>query len=177
MIRDRVKEFRRVRASELRKHAGNWRRHPDDQAAALRRMLEAVGFAGAVLARECEGGGLELIDGHLRVETMGDEEVPVLVVDLNEEESSAVLATYDALGEMAEGDKEAQAALLDEVGAAREVVESVLAEKSVGEQWLVPEARIPHSFEVVVECEGEADQRKVFEAMRKAGYPCRVLTL
>ena len=62
MMRDRVKELRRVPASELRANPKNWRRHPPAQEAALRGVLEDIGFADAMIARETEDG-LELIDG------------------------------------------------------------------------------------------------------------------
>jgi hypothetical protein len=77
-IRDRVKELRRVRAGDLRPSPKNWRTHSAAQADALRGLLAEVGFAGALLARELPGGELELIDGHLRAETLPDEPVPVL---------------------------------------------------------------------------------------------------
>ena len=64
-IRDRVKELRRVPASQLRPSPKNWRTHPKEQADALRGLLAEVGFAGAALARELPDGSLELIDGHL----------------------------------------------------------------------------------------------------------------
>ncbi len=41
---------------------------------------EKVGIADAVLPRELEDGSLMLLDGHLRVETMGDQVLPVLVL-------------------------------------------------------------------------------------------------
>lgn len=67
-IRDRVVELRRVPASDLLPNPANWRRHPKAQREALQGVLEEVGFAGAVLARETSDG-LMLIDGHLRAET------------------------------------------------------------------------------------------------------------
>ena len=111
-IRDRIKELRRVRASELRPDVRNPRRHPDYQRAALRAMLAEVGFADALLARETPEG-LVLIDGHLRAETAPDQEVPVLVLDVTEEEAGKVLATLDPLAGLAEVDPEAQKALLE----------------------------------------------------------------
>ena len=71
-MRDRVKELRRVPASELRANPKNWRCHPPSQEAALRGVLEDIGFADAVIARETPDG-LELIDGHLRWQASGDE--------------------------------------------------------------------------------------------------------
>ena len=80
-IRDRIKDFRRVRASELRPHPRNWREHPAAQREALRGVLAEIGYAGALLARELPDSSLELIDGHLRAETTPDQEVPVLVTN------------------------------------------------------------------------------------------------
>lgn len=65
-IRDRVKELRRVPASQLKANAKNWRKHPQEQRDALRAVLNQIGFAGACLARELPDKSLELIDGHLR---------------------------------------------------------------------------------------------------------------
>lgn len=67
-FRDRVKELRRVKASELRRHPENWRLHNDGQRNALAAMIEDVGFATAALAFENSQGELQLIDGHLRTD-------------------------------------------------------------------------------------------------------------
>jgi hypothetical protein len=49
-FRDRIVELRRVRASELKEHPRNWRKHPRRQREALRAMLAEVGFADALIA-------------------------------------------------------------------------------------------------------------------------------
>ena len=105
MIKDRIKELRRVPASELINNPKNWRIHPNEQAAALRSMLESVGMATALIARETPDG-LELIDGHLRKDIAEDENLPVLIVDLNDQEADQVLATLDPLSAMATADGE-----------------------------------------------------------------------
>ena len=114
MIRDRVKELRRVPASSLLAHPANWRRHPPAQQRALRGVLAEIGFADALIARETPGG-LQLLDGHLRQDVMGDALVPVLVLDLTEAEGDALLATLDPLAAMAQHDQEALLALLESV--------------------------------------------------------------
>jgi hypothetical protein len=101
-IRDRIKELRRVPASQLRPNPKNWRTHPQEQADALRGVLAEVGIADACIAREMPDGSLMLVDGHLRTETLGGELVPVLVLDVNEEEADKILATLDPLAGMAE---------------------------------------------------------------------------
>ncbi len=103
-IRDRIKELRRVPASTLRPHPLNWRTHPQGQRELLESVLAEVGYADALLARELPDGTLELIDGHLRAETTPDAEVPVLVVDLSEEEAAKLLALHDPITSLAESD-------------------------------------------------------------------------
>src|SRR5215467_12875301 len=100
-IRDRIKELRRVPAANLRPNPRNWRTHPAAQQDALRGLLTEVGYAGALLARELPDGSLMLIDGHLRAETTPNAVVPVLVLDVNEEEADKILLTHDPLAAMA----------------------------------------------------------------------------
>lgn len=103
-IRDRVKKLRRVRARDLRPNPKNWRKHPEQQANALRGVLAEIGYADALLARELKDGSLQLIDGHLRAETTPDQIVPVLVLDLTEAEADKLLAVLDPLASMAKTD-------------------------------------------------------------------------
>ena len=127
-IRDRIVELRRVPASELRPNPKNWRTHPEAQANALKGVLAEVGIADAVLARELEDGTLMLLDGHLRVETMGDQILPVLVLDVNEAEGDKVLATLDPLAAMAESDKVKLDAILREVDTGSPELQQMLAD-------------------------------------------------
>ena len=125
-IRDRIKELRRVRAKGLVQNPKNWRRHPKAQAEALRGLLAEVGYAGALLVRELPDGRLMIIDGHLRAETTPDSIVPVLVLDVTEEEADKILLTHDPLGAMAESDAERIKALLTTVRTDSEAVQELL---------------------------------------------------
>jgi DNA modification methylase len=127
-IRDRIRELRRVPASELRPNPKNWRTHPQAQADALKGVLAEVGIADAVLARELEDGSLMLLDGHLRVETMGDQVLPVLVLDVDEAEGDKVLATLDPLAAMAESDAAKLDAILREVNTGSPELQQMLAD-------------------------------------------------
>ena len=100
-IRDRIKELRRVRAGRLRPHPKNWRTHPKAQQDTLRGVLAEIGYADALLAREMPDGSLELIDGHLRAEITPEMDVPVLIVDLDDEEAAKLLAVLDPLAGLA----------------------------------------------------------------------------
>jgi DNA modification methylase len=127
-IRDRVRDFRPVPASSLRPSPFNWRTHPTAQRDALRGLLAEVGFAGAELARELPDGTLELIDGHLRAEEMGDQLVPVLVTDLTEDEAKKLLATFDPLGAMAGADGDKLDALLKSVTTSDDALSALLGD-------------------------------------------------
>lgn len=128
-VRDRIKSFRRVSASELRPNPKNWRTHPESQQNALKGILAEVGIAGAVLARELADGSLMLIDGHLRAETISSSgDVPVLVLDVSEEEADKLLATFDPIAAMAGSDAVKLDALLREVDTGNDALQQMLAD-------------------------------------------------
>jgi len=103
MIQDRIKELRRVPASQLIPHPLNYRKHPARQKQLLSQLFGEIGYADALLAYETPQG-LQLIDGHLRAETTPDQEVPVLVLDVTEQEANKLLLTLDPLASLAETD-------------------------------------------------------------------------
>ncbi len=72
----------------------------------MRGMLEELGYIGALIARDTPHG-LQLLDGHLRKDVTADSEVPVLIVDLNDEEAKKALLTFDPLGDLATFDPHA----------------------------------------------------------------------
>jgi ParB-like nuclease family protein len=185
-VRDRIKELRRVRASELRPNPRNWRVHPPEQQDALRGVLAEVGYADALLARELPDGSLMLVDGHLRAETTPEALVPVLVLDVDETEAHKILLTHDPLAAMATVSEEHVRSLLAEVqtenAAVRRMINSLPETpglESTAQQPVEtrPEMNIPDTYQVVVECQDEHDQQAVFERMRAEGYRCRILTL
>jgi ParB-like chromosome segregation protein Spo0J len=183
-IRDRVIELVRVRAGDIEPHPRNWRTHPTAQRAALRGVLEEVGFAGALLARRVEDGRLQLIDGHLRAETAPDATVPVLVLDVSEDEADKILATHDPLAAMAGTDTPLMTELLDRIQMDDEAARAMIDEMRqnlaapIGQAELPPASiEIPRALQIVVECDDEDDQRALYERLSEEGYRCRVLTL
>jgi DNA modification methylase len=127
-IRNRVKALRTVKASELAPNPKNWRTHPKAQQDALRGILAEVGYADALLARELPDGSLMLVDGHLRAETTPDQEVPVLVLDINEAEADKLLLSLDPLAALAETNAQALDALLREVDTGSEGLQQMYAD-------------------------------------------------
>lgn len=182
-IRDRIKEFRRVRADSLRPHPRNWRTHPRAQQDAMRGVLAEIGYAGALVARELADGSLELLDGHLRAELTPEALVPVLVLDVDEREAIKLLATLDPLAAMAETDAAVLRGLIEEVQtdspALRALVDSLAAEIPLAGQGDQPldDLTIAASFQVVVQCADEGQQRDVYERLSAEGLKCRVLSL
>lgn len=184
-IRDRIKEFRRVKASQLRPHPKNWRTHPPAQQDALRGVLAEIGYAGALLARELPDGSLELIDGHLRAETTPDAEVPVLVLDLDDGEAAKLLVLHDPLAGMAGANNDVLAELLGQVETENDAVQALLDDMLAAPDTPAdaaardagPEVTIPEAFQVVVECRDEHQQQSVFERLTGEGYTCRLLML
>lgn len=182
-FRDRIRELRRVPAETLRRHPLNWRKHPPGQRRALEAALSELGFADALVARELADGSLELIDGHLRAETAAGGAVPVLVVDLSDEEARKLLAVLDPLAGMAEADGDVlreltrdlnwtEQALFELVNQACEV--DPPAEAPAGARAEPAEVT---RYQVVVDCADEAEQRAVFEGLSAEGRRCRLLML
>ena len=127
-VRNRIKELRTVPANELVPSPENWRTHPEAQREALRGVLAEVGVADAVLARELDDGRLMLIDGHLRTEEMGEQPIPVLVLDVNEAEARKLLLTLDPLAAMAEADAAKLDALMRQVETGSEAVADLITD-------------------------------------------------
>lgn len=184
-IKDRIKDFRRVPASELLPNPKNWRTHPAEQQEAMRGVLAEIGIADAVLARETPDG-LMLIDGHLRADVGANVVWPVLVLDVNEEEADKLLLTHDPLSAMAGIDESLLYELTNATDIQSPALNEMLADLAKTAEQLAgdedpagppPEVHIPELFQVVVVCESEDEQAEVYEKMTQEGYTCRVLTL
>lgn len=189
--RNRNKEIRRVRAGDLLANSANHRLHPAEQKAALASILDEVGFVGTLLAFEQLDGRLRLIDGHLRRESLApDDLVDVTVVDLEPEERDKILATHDALGAVAQVDRAKLDALIANIQIQSPAIVALLTD--VAERAQVdlpakhaqapgdrprPERNVPESWQIVVTCGSEAEQREIYELLATKGLKCRLLAL
>jgi len=126
-IRNRVTEYRLVRAGDILPNPKNWRAHPDNQRAAYRAITEDIGFAGALLTRRLDDGTLMLVDGHMRTEENPDAMLPTLITDLTEGEADLILATYDPISAMAQADAAKLEELLQGVNSDDAAVQEMLA--------------------------------------------------
>ena len=182
-IRDRIKDFRRVQAQQLRPHPRNWRTHPQAQQDAMRGVLAEIGYADALLGSRT-GGRLAATGRWAPArEIAPDALVPVLVLDLDDEEALKLLATLDPLAAMAGTDADVLAGLVADVETNNQAVRAMLdqlvadnpavASQDSASQGMI----IPETFQVVVECRDELEQRGVFERLSAEGFKCRVLSL
>lgn len=121
-------------ASQLVPNAKNWREHPDEQRAALRGLLNEIGFAGAELCYHSDrnGGKLTLIDGELRRALAQDAEVPCLITDLDDAEADKLLALLDPVAGMATANAAKLDALLGEIDTEDAALASLMAELASG---------------------------------------------
>jgi hypothetical protein len=175
-----------VRAGDLVPNPRNWRTHPAGQAAALRGILAEIGYADALLARELPDGRLMLIDGHLRAETTPDLEVPVLVLDLNEEEADKLLLSLDPLAAMAEANAEAIGELLREVETGSEGLQKMYAGMAKDAGLLADaDASSPQEsdfqyeqqYGVTVVCRDERHQQEIYDRLTSEGLECKVVVV
>jgi len=114
----------------------NWRIHPKAQQDALAGVLSEVGWVQEVIVNQQTGF---VVDGHLRVAmaiSRGEPSVPVVYVDLSEEEETLILATLDPLAGMAVAAKDALADLLKDVAtksdAMRVMLDALAKEAGIG---------------------------------------------
>lgn len=180
-IKDRIKEFKRVKSSELAANPLNWRTHPDHQRKAFRGILDEIGIAGAVVAYQTSQG-LRLIDGHLRKEEYGkDTPIPVLILDVTEEEANKLLATFDPISDMAGMNNEALNELLESVAFNSDDVNNLLQSlASQNSEMELPEPEkqdmsYSERYEILITCDSENEQARLLERLDKEGIKCRSL--
>jgi ParB-like chromosome segregation protein Spo0J len=171
-----------VPPGDLVAHDKNWREHPDTQKQALQGAIDDIGYIRSVTVNKRTG---RILDGHLRVKLAletGQETIPVEYVDLTEEEESLALASIDPLAALAEANRDRLAELLQEVRAKSPALTDMLTELAKKQGVLADPQEVrdmdlpPERFEVVISCEGEADQRELFERLTGEGLKCRVIT-
>tara|TARA_R110000787_G_scaffold28202_2_gene77103 strand:+ start:331 stop:882 length:552 start_codon:yes stop_codon:yes gene_type:complete len=92
---------------QLLANPNNWRIHPKTQQDALESLLDDVGWVQNIIVNQRTG---HVVDGHMRAAvaiSRNETEVPVVYVDLTDDEERKVLASLDPIGAMAATDKDA----------------------------------------------------------------------
>lgn len=141
---------------QLLAHFANWRIHPKPQQDALSAVLDNVGWIQDVIVSKNSG---RIIDGHLRVSlaiSRNEPTIPVVYVDLTEQEELTALATIDPLSAMAATDAaqlgDLLASIETEDAAVRALLEQIGQERGVefgtGEPQAAPEVDIDRAEEL-----------------------------
>jgi hypothetical protein len=105
----------------------NHRIHPKEQTDALAGALREVGWVQRVIVNQTTG---HIIDGHARVKIalrQGDETIPVLYVDLDENEERVILAALDAITGLAIVDDDMLGEILNGIEVQDEALAAFLA--------------------------------------------------
>jgi len=178
-IRNRIVEHVQIRAGDLLPHPLNYRRHPDEQRAALAASYEEVGFARSLLGYRLPDGRIQLIDGHLRRDLDPDMLVTVEVLDVGDEEARKLLLTIDPLAALAETDQEVLAQLAAATEADSDVLNDLwrtLAEAEKETEALATDAEtVREQFLILVECRDEAEQVALLRRFESEGLTCKAL--
>jgi ParB-like chromosome segregation protein Spo0J len=117
----------------------NWRIHPLNQQNALKGVLEEVGWVQQVIVNKRTGN---LVDGHLRCQLAareGAKTIPVVYVDVSEEEEALVLATLDPIAAMAATDKQKLDELMHDIQSDDENIQKLMSDIAEKEQLLIPD--------------------------------------
>lgn len=99
--RDRIIAYDKATPSKLIANARNYRKHPVAQRRALRAAIGEVGYVQPVVVNRRTGN---IVDGHLRVELAKEDgiaAIPVIYIDVTEQEEMKLLSTIDPISNMA----------------------------------------------------------------------------
>jgi len=154
----------------------NWRIHPLSQQDALKGVLEEVGWVQQVIVNKRTGN---LIDGHLRCQLAareGAKTIPVVYVDVSEDEEALVLATLDPIGAMAATDKQKLDELFADIQSenenVRKMMDDIAAKERLayGESGNVEQARKTLAERFIVPPFSVLDARQGYWQERKKAW-------
>jgi hypothetical protein len=173
-IRDRIKDFRRVPAAELKANPLNLRAHPPSQRQAIAESLQLIGIADCLIAYAAprHQGKLTLIDGHERLEGHALD-WPVLILDVTDQEADLLLALLHPIAAMAAPDPAQASQLLAQLQAGMPSLDGLLDDlrrQASGTRLAELEAELPPPQEVYAPRPGLPPARPAVEA-RGEGEP------
>lgn len=122
---------------QIQFNPANWRIHPQMQQDALNGVLREVGWVQRVVVNKRTGN---LVDGHARVmlaDRAGEKTVPVIYVDLSEDEEKLILASLDPIAEQAATDKEKLEELLQDIQSCDPGLQALFADMAERERLAI----------------------------------------
>lgn len=173
---------------DLSPNPNNPRIHPDSAIAKIRESIDFFGFVNPILILE-DG---RMIAGHARRKAVSEEidgeEVPCLVLDMSFEEAESYMLADNRTQEEADWDDDKLTGMLKEIsefdidesstGFDEDEIEEIMADfNEEVEQKEDLSDEIVEEYQVVVECENEQEQERLYNELTSEGYECQVLTL
>lgn len=132
--KNRIVGYGDAKVDEVLFNPKNWRVHPKYQQEALHGVLETVGWVQNVIINKTTGN---LVDGHLRVQLAGRDEissVPATYVELTQEEEDLILTSFDPIGSMAVAEKQKLKDLVDNIKVEDKQIQDMLTAIAEKEQ-------------------------------------------
>ena len=124
--RNRIVKYTMEAPDQLLAHPLNARIHPKSQQDSLTGAFDTIGIIAPVIINTRTNF---CIDGHLRIQmaiSKGQSEIPVVYVDLDENEEAIALASFDFITSLAVYDKNNLTALLEEIDTDNAALQSLL---------------------------------------------------
>jgi len=124
--RNRIVKYTMEAPDQLLAHPLNARIHPKSQQDSLTGAFDTIGIIAPVIINTRTNF---CIDGHLRIQmaiSKGQSEIPVVYVDLDENEEAIALASFDFITSLAVYDKNNLTALLDGIDTDNAALQSLL---------------------------------------------------
>jgi ParB-like chromosome segregation protein Spo0J len=176
-------EIKQKNPADLIPYANNAKQHSDEQITKIAASIKEFGFNAPVLIDDDNG----IIAGHGRVSAsikLNLTEVPTINLShLSEAQKKAYILADNRLGEVGtEWDFDLLSLELQALSDCDFDIDLTGFDDSYfldneNKNDSQKEVNYKEVLEVVVECETEDDQERVYERMTKAGYECRILSI
>lgn len=177
--------YKKAKVKDLIPYANNARTHSDEQVAQIASSIKEFGFINPVIV-DADGG---IIAGHGRVmaaKKLGIDEVPTLLVEhLSEAQKKAYILADNKMALNAGWDDALLAIELQDLqsldfdlsltGFELGEINGLLDEEEIEPELI--EQNYNEVFNVIVECEDEQQQERIFNKLDGDGYKCRVQSL
>ena len=166
-----------VKTDSLKPYANNAKLHPAEQIEQIKKSITEFGFNDPIALWKDN----EIIEGHGRLiaaTELGIDKVPVIRLDeLTDEQRRAYMLVHNKLTMNSEFDENVLEIELDDIvdiemtkyGFVNIEIDDV-TRKDMSEMF-------GDNYDVIVSCENEIEQQKLFEKLQGEGYTCRVSTL
>lgn len=125
-LKNKIVNFATVNPSELQEHPLNFRVHPKQQIEGMSGILDEIGWLDAIKVNVNTG---TIVDGHMRLRIAlekQEEEVPVIYLDLTEEEEKKALLTINPIATFAKENSDKIQQLIDIVSISDERMKSIV---------------------------------------------------